>query len=167
MPYIGMIQLVWLCHPWNLSTASTHTGSCVVGTFSCALLTLPGYLFPVFQPLPSGRQSPTKNTLNGSPSKCPRFVKIKNWETGSVLHDTLHLKTAMVSRVGRTGQNSLSITERMVPFPRWIHPGMPWWRISVSYPAGFEFPICCNGQREENPPGINKERHLASCQAGV
>uniref|UniRef100_A0A8B9PWC5 Nitric oxide synthase n=1 Tax=Apteryx owenii TaxID=8824 RepID=A0A8B9PWC5_APTOW len=30
----------------------------------------------------------------GSPSKCPRFVKIKNWETGSVLHDTLHLKTA-------------------------------------------------------------------------
>uniref|UniRef100_A0A8C4TUR3 Nitric oxide synthase n=1 Tax=Falco tinnunculus TaxID=100819 RepID=A0A8C4TUR3_FALTI len=28
--------------------------------------------------------SPTKNTVNGSPSKCPRFVKIKNWETGSV-----------------------------------------------------------------------------------
>uniref|UniRef100_A0A8C3J6C4 Nitric oxide synthase n=1 Tax=Calidris pygmaea TaxID=425635 RepID=A0A8C3J6C4_9CHAR len=46
------------------------------------------------QPPPSGRQSPTKNTVNGSPSKCPRFVKIKNWETGSVLHDTLHLKTA-------------------------------------------------------------------------
>uniref|UniRef100_A0A8C9MI58 Nitric oxide synthase n=1 Tax=Serinus canaria TaxID=9135 RepID=A0A8C9MI58_SERCA len=46
------------------------------------------------QPPPSGRQSPTKNTHNGSPSKCPRFVKIKNWETGSVLHDTLHLKTA-------------------------------------------------------------------------
>uniref|UniRef100_A0A8B9PK17 Nitric oxide synthase n=1 Tax=Apteryx owenii TaxID=8824 RepID=A0A8B9PK17_APTOW len=41
-----------------------------------------------------GRQSPTKNAANGSPSKCPRFVKIKNWETGSVLHDTLHLKTA-------------------------------------------------------------------------
>ncbi|PKK22661.1 nitric oxide synthase 1 (neuronal) [Columba livia] len=47
------------------------------------------------QPPPSGRQSPTKNTVNGSPSKCPRFFKIKNWETGSVLHDTLHLKTAM------------------------------------------------------------------------
>uniref|UniRef100_A0A8D2QPY4 Nitric oxide synthase n=1 Tax=Zosterops lateralis melanops TaxID=1220523 RepID=A0A8D2QPY4_ZOSLA len=46
------------------------------------------------QPPPSGRQSPTKNTHNGSPSKCPRFVKIKNWETGSVLHDTLHLKTS-------------------------------------------------------------------------
>uniref|UniRef100_A0A8D2MKC1 Nitric oxide synthase n=1 Tax=Zonotrichia albicollis TaxID=44394 RepID=A0A8D2MKC1_ZONAL len=45
------------------------------------------------QPPPSGRQSPTKNA-NGSPSKCPRFVKIKNWETGSVLHDTLHLKTS-------------------------------------------------------------------------
>ncbi|NXG14258.1 NOS1 protein, partial [Grallaria varia] len=49
------------------------------------------------QPPPSGRQSPTKSTANGSPSKCPRFVKIKNWETGSVLHDTLHLKTAMTT----------------------------------------------------------------------
>uniref|UniRef100_A0A674ILK7 Nitric oxide synthase n=1 Tax=Terrapene triunguis TaxID=2587831 RepID=A0A674ILK7_9SAUR len=46
------------------------------------------------QPPPSGRQSPTKNLVNGSPSKCPRFAKVKNWETGSVLHDTLHLKTA-------------------------------------------------------------------------
>uniref|UniRef100_A0A8B9VNJ5 Nitric oxide synthase n=1 Tax=Anas zonorhyncha TaxID=75864 RepID=A0A8B9VNJ5_9AVES len=41
-------------------------------------------------PPPSGRQSPTKSAVNGSPSKCPRFVKIKNWETGAVLHDTLH-----------------------------------------------------------------------------
>ncbi|XP_040433179.1 nitric oxide synthase, brain isoform X2 [Cygnus olor] len=49
------------------------------------------------QPPPSGRQSPTKSTVNGSPSKCPRFVKIKNWETGAVLHDTLHLKTAMAT----------------------------------------------------------------------
>ncbi|XP_019362213.1 PREDICTED: nitric oxide synthase, brain isoform X1 [Gavialis gangeticus] len=49
------------------------------------------------QPPPSGRQSPTKNVVNGSPSKCPRFVKIKNWESGSVLHDTLHLKTAMAT----------------------------------------------------------------------
>ncbi|XP_039361056.1 nitric oxide synthase, brain [Mauremys reevesii] len=49
------------------------------------------------QPPPSGRQSPTKNVVNGSPSKCPRFAKVKNWETGSVLHDTLHLKTAMAS----------------------------------------------------------------------
>ncbi|XP_050780082.1 nitric oxide synthase, brain [Gopherus flavomarginatus] len=49
------------------------------------------------QPPPSGRQSPTKNLVNGSPSKCPRFAKVKNWETGSVLHDTLHLKTAMAS----------------------------------------------------------------------
>ncbi|KGL76504.1 Nitric oxide synthase, brain [Tinamus guttatus] len=54
-------------------------------------------VFTVVQPAPSGRQSPTKNTVNGSPSKCPRFVKIKNWETGSVLHDTLHLKTAMAT----------------------------------------------------------------------
>uniref|UniRef100_A0A8C3P3J2 Nitric oxide synthase n=1 Tax=Chrysemys picta bellii TaxID=8478 RepID=A0A8C3P3J2_CHRPI len=49
------------------------------------------------QPPPSDRQSPTKNLVNGSPSKCPRFAKVKNWETGSVLHDTLHLKTAMAS----------------------------------------------------------------------
>ncbi|XP_010718869.1 nitric oxide synthase, brain [Meleagris gallopavo] len=49
------------------------------------------------QTAPSGRQSPTKSAANGSPSKCPRFVKIKNWETGSVLHDTLHLKTAMTT----------------------------------------------------------------------
>ncbi|KAM9118522.1 nitric oxide synthase 1 isoform 2-T2 [Pangshura tecta] len=49
------------------------------------------------QPPSSGRQSPTKNLVNGSPSKCPRFTKVKNWETGSVLHDTLHLKTAMAS----------------------------------------------------------------------
>uniref|UniRef100_A0A669PX34 Nitric oxide synthase n=1 Tax=Phasianus colchicus TaxID=9054 RepID=A0A669PX34_PHACC len=46
------------------------------------------------------RHSLTRDTSccpNGSPSKCPRFVKIKNWETGSVLHDTLHLKTAMTT----------------------------------------------------------------------
>ncbi|XP_075754273.1 nitric oxide synthase 1 isoform X1 [Pelodiscus sinensis] len=49
------------------------------------------------QPPSSGRQSPTKSLVNGSPSKCPRFAKVKNWETGSVLHDTLHLQTAMAS----------------------------------------------------------------------
>uniref|UniRef100_A0A8D0L8P8 Nitric oxide synthase 1 n=1 Tax=Sphenodon punctatus TaxID=8508 RepID=A0A8D0L8P8_SPHPU len=47
------------------------------------------------QPPPSGRQSPTKNLVNGSPSKCPRFAKVKNWETGTMLHDTLHLKSTM------------------------------------------------------------------------
>ncbi|XP_061459466.1 nitric oxide synthase 1 isoform X2 [Rhineura floridana] len=46
---------------------------------------------------PSGRQSPTKNLVNGSPSKCPRFAKVRNWETGSVLNDTLHLKSTMVT----------------------------------------------------------------------
>ncbi|XP_053225845.1 nitric oxide synthase, brain isoform X1 [Podarcis raffonei] len=46
---------------------------------------------------PSGRQSPTKNVVNGSPSKCPRFAKVRNWETGSVLNDTLHLKSTMVT----------------------------------------------------------------------
>ncbi|XP_037113980.1 nitric oxide synthase, brain isoform X1 [Syngnathus acus] len=31
-----------------------------------------------------------KTLHNGSPSKCPRFLKIKNWESGSILNDTLH-----------------------------------------------------------------------------
>uniref|UniRef100_A0A8D1BY32 Nitric oxide synthase n=1 Tax=Sus scrofa TaxID=9823 RepID=A0A8D1BY32_PIG len=45
------------------------------------------------QPPASGKQSPTKN---GSPSKCPRFLKVKNWETDVVLSDTLHLKSTLV-----------------------------------------------------------------------
>ncbi|XP_016046155.1 nitric oxide synthase 1 [Erinaceus europaeus] len=40
----------------------------------------------------SGRQSPPKN---GSPSKCPRFLKVRNWETDVVLTDTLHLKSTL------------------------------------------------------------------------
>ncbi|XP_042297702.1 nitric oxide synthase, brain isoform X1 [Sceloporus undulatus] len=46
---------------------------------------------------PSGRQSPNKTLVNGSPSKCPRFAKVRNWESGSVLNDTLHLKSTMVT----------------------------------------------------------------------
>nr|XP_020453884.1 nitric oxide synthase, brain [Monopterus albus] len=42
------------------------------------------------KPLAKGRTSPTKMVQNGSPSKCPRFIKIKNWETGTVYSDTLH-----------------------------------------------------------------------------
>ncbi|XP_061880300.1 nitric oxide synthase, brain [Entelurus aequoreus] len=37
-----------------------------------------------------GKTSPTKSLQNGSPSKCPRFIKIKNWETTTVYNDTLH-----------------------------------------------------------------------------
>ena len=48
----------------------------------------------LLQPPASGKQSPTKN---GSPSKCPRFLKVKNWETDVVLSDTLHLKSTLVS----------------------------------------------------------------------
>uniref|UniRef100_A0A2K6LSQ2 Nitric oxide synthase n=1 Tax=Rhinopithecus bieti TaxID=61621 RepID=A0A2K6LSQ2_RHIBE len=44
------------------------------------------------QPPASGKQSPTKN---GSPSKCPRFLKVKNWETDVVLTDTLHLNSTL------------------------------------------------------------------------
>ncbi|CAL1615736.1 unnamed protein product [Knipowitschia caucasica] len=37
-----------------------------------------------------GKMSPTKSQQNGSPSKCPRFMKVKNWETGTVYNDVLH-----------------------------------------------------------------------------
>ncbi|XP_077571063.1 nitric oxide synthase 1 isoform X2 [Stigmatopora nigra] len=47
-----------------------------------------------------GMMSPTKTLLNGSPSKCPRFFKIKNWETGSVLNDTLHHSSAKMPTCG-------------------------------------------------------------------
>ncbi|XP_067861791.1 nitric oxide synthase, brain [Heptranchias perlo] len=45
------------------------------------------------QIISSGEVSPTKSLSNGSPSKCPRFIKIKNWETGVILSDTLHLNS--------------------------------------------------------------------------
>ncbi|XP_038647078.1 nitric oxide synthase, brain [Scyliorhinus canicula] len=41
--------------------------------------------------IPSGGVSPVKSLSNNSPSKSPRYIKIKNWETGNVLTDTLHL----------------------------------------------------------------------------
>ncbi|CAL8331312.1 unnamed protein product [Arctogadus glacialis] len=37
-----------------------------------------------------GTTSPSKSVQNGSPSKCPRFMKTKNWESGTVYSDTLH-----------------------------------------------------------------------------
>ncbi|TWW60210.1 Nitric oxide synthase, brain [Takifugu flavidus] len=42
------------------------------------------------KPPAEARTSPTKSLQNGSPSKCPRFLKIKNWETGAIQNDTLH-----------------------------------------------------------------------------
>lgn len=48
------------------------------------------------QPLAQGRTSPTKMLQNGSPSKCPRFLKIKNWENGTVYNDTLHHSSSKV-----------------------------------------------------------------------
>uniref|UniRef100_A0AAX7T3Z7 Nitric oxide synthase n=1 Tax=Astatotilapia calliptera TaxID=8154 RepID=A0AAX7T3Z7_ASTCA len=42
------------------------------------------------KPPAEGRTSPSKSLQNGSPSKCPRFIKIKNWETGTIYSDTLH-----------------------------------------------------------------------------
>lgn len=52
-----------------------------------------------FQPLAQDRASPTKTAQNGSPSKCPRFQKIKNWETGTVYSDTLHHSASKVSHM--------------------------------------------------------------------
>uniref|UniRef100_A0A8D3AKA8 Nitric oxide synthase 1 n=1 Tax=Scophthalmus maximus TaxID=52904 RepID=A0A8D3AKA8_SCOMX len=46
------------------------------------------------KPPEQDRASPTKSLMNGSPSKCPRFIKIKNWETGTVYSDTLHHGTS-------------------------------------------------------------------------
>ncbi|XP_022076041.1 nitric oxide synthase, brain [Acanthochromis polyacanthus] len=42
------------------------------------------------KPPAQGRTSPIKSLQNGSPSKCPRFIKIKNWETGTIYSDVLH-----------------------------------------------------------------------------
>uniref|UniRef100_A0A8B9JJC9 Nitric oxide synthase n=1 Tax=Astyanax mexicanus TaxID=7994 RepID=A0A8B9JJC9_ASTMX len=43
-----------------------------------------------------GRSSPTKTVQNGSPTKCPRFMRVKNWESGAVLNDTLHHNSSKV-----------------------------------------------------------------------
>uniref|UniRef100_A0A4W4F7Y9 Nitric oxide synthase n=1 Tax=Electrophorus electricus TaxID=8005 RepID=A0A4W4F7Y9_ELEEL len=40
---------------------------------------------------PYSQRSPTKTLQNGSPTKCPKYMKVKNWETGVVYNDTLHL----------------------------------------------------------------------------
>ncbi|KAG7480914.1 hypothetical protein MATL_G00061310 [Megalops atlanticus] len=48
------------------------------------------------KPQSQERISPTKNLQNGSPTKCPRFMKIKNWESGTVYNDTLHLNSSKV-----------------------------------------------------------------------
>ncbi|XP_023813820.1 nitric oxide synthase, brain isoform X1 [Oryzias latipes] len=42
------------------------------------------------KPPAQGRTSPIKSMQNGSPSKCPRYIKIKNWETGTLYSDVLH-----------------------------------------------------------------------------
>ncbi|XP_071208413.1 nitric oxide synthase 1-like isoform X1 [Salvelinus alpinus] len=42
------------------------------------------------KPSAQGRISPNKALQNGSPSKCHRFMKIKNVETGVTYNDTLH-----------------------------------------------------------------------------
>ncbi|XP_072921558.1 nitric oxide synthase 1 isoform X1 [Hemitrygon akajei] len=48
-------------------------------------------------PFSKQEESPTKNLPNDSPSKSPRFIKIKNWETGAILSDTLHLNSRVAT----------------------------------------------------------------------
>ncbi|XP_072520699.1 nitric oxide synthase 1 [Salminus brasiliensis] len=48
------------------------------------------------KPPSQGSASPTKTMQNGSPTKCPRFMKIKNWESGVVYNDTLHHNSSKV-----------------------------------------------------------------------
>ncbi|XP_075881910.1 nitric oxide synthase 1 isoform X2 [Nelusetta ayraudi] len=48
------------------------------------------------KPPPQGKTSPTRTAQNGSPSKCPRFLKIKNWENGTVYNDTLHHNSSKI-----------------------------------------------------------------------
>uniref|UniRef100_A0A6Q2XU80 Nitric oxide synthase n=1 Tax=Esox lucius TaxID=8010 RepID=A0A6Q2XU80_ESOLU len=49
------------------------------------------------EPPAPGRVSPNKALQNGSPSKCPRFMKIKNVETGVTYNDTLHHSSSKLS----------------------------------------------------------------------
>uniref|UniRef100_A0A4W6EAA9 Nitric oxide synthase n=1 Tax=Lates calcarifer TaxID=8187 RepID=A0A4W6EAA9_LATCA len=56
-------------------------------------------VFNADKPPEQGRTSPTKTLQNGSPSKCPRFIKIKNWETGTVYSDTLHHSSSKVRQM--------------------------------------------------------------------
>ncbi|KAM7391186.1 hypothetical protein PAMP_021893 [Pampus punctatissimus] len=51
---------------------------------------MPLYNADADKPPAKDRTSPTKSLQSGSPSKCPRFIKIKNWETGTVYNDVLH-----------------------------------------------------------------------------
>ncbi|KAG5840417.1 hypothetical protein ANANG_G00188600 [Anguilla anguilla] len=48
------------------------------------------------KPQPQERTSPTKDAQSGSPSKCPRFMKVKNWETNTTHSDTLHHSSSKV-----------------------------------------------------------------------
>uniref|UniRef100_A0A673HC33 Nitric oxide synthase n=1 Tax=Sinocyclocheilus rhinocerous TaxID=307959 RepID=A0A673HC33_9TELE len=61
------------------------------------------------KPQSHGRVSPTKTVQNGSPTKCPRFMKVKNWETGALYNDTLHLSSSEVCLMlilGRCGSKA-------------------------------------------------------------
>ncbi|KAM9464495.1 nitric oxide synthase 1-like [Salvelinus alpinus] len=48
------------------------------------------------KPSAQGRISPNKALQNGSPSKCHRFMKIKNVETGVTYNDTLHHSSSKI-----------------------------------------------------------------------
>lgn len=75
------------------------------------------------QPLAQGGTSPTKTLQNGSPSKCPRFMKVKNWENGTIYNDTLYHSASKVSHMEISPINGC-IKQYAATFCRWgNHPG--------------------------------------------
>lgn len=77
----------------------------ILRLFTCRSKALPTEV-PVccLQPTAEGKTSPTRTQQqNGSPSKCPRFMKVKNWENGGIYNDTLYHSASSVSRT-RAGQ---------------------------------------------------------------
>lgn len=63
------------------------------------------------QSQPQSKTSPTKTSQIGSPSKCPRFLKIKNWENGTVYNDTLHHNSSKVNYTpGLRGERFLFVS---------------------------------------------------------
>uniref|UniRef100_A0A8C7ZHA9 Nitric oxide synthase n=1 Tax=Oryzias sinensis TaxID=183150 RepID=A0A8C7ZHA9_9TELE len=52
-----------------------------------------------------GRTSPTKSMQNGSPSKCPRYIKIKNWETGTEFPELPNFLLILSSKMPSCGED--------------------------------------------------------------
>lgn len=110
-----------------------------------------------FQPPAQGRTSPTKSLQNGSPSKCPRFIKIKNWETGTVYSDTLHHSSSKVRHMEISSINgwikrsaaAFTFVAEATMLARMRKILMPWFKSSYNSP-GF----CASSESEWRPWGV-------------